>query len=51
MLAPKQDDVQIENTHINMKGENGTGKNFVARMLATHIDDFVGRDIAMSLSR
>lgn len=29
---------------------NGTSQ-LVARMLAKHIDDFVGRDIAMSLSR
>ena len=29
---------------------NGTSQ-LVARMLAKHIDDFVGRDITMSLSR
>ncbi|MBK0402328.1 ATP-dependent Clp protease ATP-binding subunit ClpX [Adhaeribacter sp. BT258] len=34
MQAPKQDDVVIEKSNIIMVGETGTGKTFLARMLA-----------------
>ena len=35
---------------LRLRWVNGTLQH-VARMLSKHIDDFVGRDIAMSLSR
>jgi ATP-dependent Clp protease ATP-binding subunit ClpX len=65
MQSPKQDDVQIEKSNIIMIGETGTGKTFLARMLASMLQvpfciadatvlteaGYVGEDVESILTR
>src|SRR5688572_17237239 len=65
MQSPKQDDVVIEKSNIIMVGETGTGKTFLARMLAGMLQvpfciadatvlteaGYVGEDVESILSR